>query len=70
MLFSQLRSHSLMDRTLACGAGNAGSIPAEGTRQEKSKSFGSPRNASRLICIQFWWQKRIHDFAFWGKKIF
>ena len=54
MLFSQLRSHSLMDRTLACGAGNAGSIPAEGTRQEKSKSFGSPRNASRLICIQFW----------------
>ena len=31
MLFSQLRSHSLMDRTLACGAGNVGSIPTGST---------------------------------------
>src|SRR3989344_3828643 len=37
---------------------------------EKSKSFGSPRFARRLIGIQFWGQKRIHGFAFWGKKIF
>lgn len=29
-----------MDRIRACGARDAGSIPAEGTRQEKSKNFG------------------------------
>src|SRR3989344_3304361 len=40
------------------------------TREEKAKSFGSPRFARRLICIQFWGQKRIGGFAFWGKKIF
>ena len=40
------------------------------TRKEKSKSFGSPRFARRLIRIQFWGQKRIGGFAFWGKKIF
>jgi len=32
----------------------APSIPAWGTRKEKSKSFGSPRFARRLVCIQFW----------------
>ena len=37
------------------------------TSKEKSKSFGSPRFARRLICIQFWGQKRIGGFAFWGK---
>jgi len=31
---------------------------------------GSPRFARRPIGIQFWGQKRIGDFAFWGKKIF
>ena len=31
----------------------AGSIPALGTRKEKSKSFGSPRFARRLVGIQF-----------------
>src|SRR3989338_2847085 len=33
------------------------------TRKEKSKSFGSPRFARRLICIGFWGQKRIGGFA-------
>ena len=38
--------------------------PVSCTRKEKSKSFGSPRFARRLICIQFWGQKRIGGFAF------
>ena len=40
------------------------------TRKEKSKSFGSPRFARRLIRIQFWVQKRIGGFAFWGEEKF
>ena len=54
-----------------------GSSPSRRTTLEKSKSFGSPRGVypdeggtRRLICIQFWGQKRIGDSAFWGKKIF
>ena len=40
-----------MDRTYPCGGYDAGSIPAEGTRKEKSKSFGSPRFATNLYSI-------------------
>lgn len=59
-----------MDKTTGFEPVNGGSIPPRGTRKEKSKSFGSPRLARRLIGIQFSGQKRIGGFAFWGKKNF
>jgi len=40
------------------------------TSREIASGFGSPRSARRLIGIQFWGQKQIGGFAFWGKKIF
>ena len=47
------------------------------TIEEIASGFGSPRGVypdeggtRRLIRIQFWGQKRIGGFAFWGKKNF
>src|SRR5258708_4576600 len=54
---AQLVEHATENRSVG------GSIPPLGTIQEKSKSFGSPRFARRLICIQFWGQKRIGGFT-------
>ena len=54
-------------KNLRAQAHGSSTLP-RGTRQEKSKGFGSPRFARRLIHIEFSGQKRIHDFAFWGKK--
>src|SRR3989339_697812 len=34
------------------------------TRKEKSKSFGSPRFARRLIFIGFWGEKKNNQFSF------
>ncbi len=45
---------SLTDKAAAFEAVDEGSIPSGDTRKEKSKSFGSPRFARRLIRIQFW----------------
>ena len=58
-------------RALARGGGAASLVPFKigsrkvynySTRKEKSKSFGSPRFARRLIRIGFSGQKRIGDF--------
>ena len=43
-----------MHDSKSCAARRGSSTLPPGTRQEKSKSFGSPRFARRLICIQFW----------------
>src|SRR3989344_251016 len=40
------------------------------TRKEFASLNGSPRFARRLIRIGFSGQKRIGDFAFWGRKFF
>ena len=52
------------------GVSDAGSISAGGTSKEFASDFDSPRFARRLIGIQFWEQKRISGFAFWGKENF
>ena len=47
-----------------------GSNPTGGTSKEFASDFGSPRFARRLICIQFWAQKRIGGFAKWFEPMF
>ena len=63
------RPLSSMDRISPSEGGGAGSIPAGGTREEWSKSFGSPRgvyaerkrSARRPNRMEFSGQKEISD---------